>query len=109
MSSRQEQKAQARAEREAREHAAALAGKRRTQLVQLAAVLGVAVIVVAMLVLASQGSKTKPNASSGAAVAGIDYAHAMLQGIPQRGTSLGNPRAPLVLTEFADLQMPVLS
>jgi protein-disulfide isomerase len=106
MSSRQQQKAQAREEREARERAAALAGKRRTRLLQLAAVLGVAVIVVAVLVLGSQGAKTKPNASGGAAVAGVNDAHAMLQGIRQSATSLGDPRAPLVLTEFADLQCP---
>jgi protein-disulfide isomerase len=106
MSSRQQQKVQARAEREAREREAALAGRRRRQLMQLGAVVGVAVIVVAVLVLASQGSKSKPNASSGAAVAGVDDTRAMLQGVRQDGTSLGDPQAPLVLTEFADLQCP---
>jgi protein-disulfide isomerase len=106
MSSRQQQRAQARAEREARERQAAQAARRRKQLLQLGAVLGVAAIVVAVLVLASQGAKDKPNASSGAAVAGVSDARAMLRGVPQHGTSLGDPSARLVLTEFADLQCP---
>jgi protein-disulfide isomerase len=106
MSSRQEEKAKARAEREARERAQARAERRRTQLLQLGSVLGVAAIVVVVLVLVSQGSKSKPNASSGAAVAGVSDMRAMLRGIAQHGTSLGDPKAPRVLTEFADLQCP---
>jgi protein-disulfide isomerase len=106
MSSRQEQKAQARAEREARERAQARADQRRRQVLQLGAVVGLAAIVVVVLVLVSQGSKDEPNASSGATVAGVSDARAMLQGVPQSGTSLGDPKAPLVLTEFADLQCP---
>lgn len=106
MSSRQEQKARARAEREAREHAQARTEQRRKQLLQLGSVLAIAVAVVAVLVLASQRSKAKPNASSGAPVGGISDARAMLQGIAQHGTSLGDEKAPLVLTEFADLQCP---
>jgi protein-disulfide isomerase len=106
MSSRQEQKQQARAEREARERSQARAEQRRRQLLRLGCVVGLAAVVVAVLVLASQGSKDKPNASSGAAVAGAGEARAMLRGVPQHGTSLGDPKARLVLTEFADLQCP---
>ena len=106
MSSRQQQKAQARAEREAREQAAASAQQRRKRAQQLGAVLGVAAVVVVGLVLVSQGSKDAPNAATGAAVAGASEARAMLAGIPQDGTSLGDPKAPVVLTEFADLQCP---
>jgi len=101
-----DQKAQARAEREARERAQARAAQRRKQLLQLGSVVGLAAIVVAVLVLVSQGSKDEPNASSGATVAGVSDARAMLQGVPQNGTSLGSPKAPVVLTEFADLQCP---
>jgi protein-disulfide isomerase len=106
MSSRQQQKEQARAEREARERAQARAEQRRRQLLRIGSVVGLAAAVVAVLVLASQGSKDKPNASSGATVAGVDDARAMLRGVPQHGTSLGDPKAPVVLTEFADLQCP---
>jgi protein-disulfide isomerase len=106
MSSRQHQKEQARAEREARERSQARSEQRRRQLLQLGSVVGVAAVVVVVLVLASQGSKDKPNASGGATVAGVGDARAMLRGVPQHGTSLGDPKAPLVLTEFADLQCP---
>ncbi len=106
MSSRQEQKARARAEREAREREQAQAERRRRRLLQLGGVLGVAAAIVVVLVLVSQGGKEGPNASSGAAVAGVSDARAMLAGIPQQGTRLGDPKAPVVLTEFADLQCP---
>jgi len=106
MSSRQEQKAQARAEREQREHAEAVAAQRRKRLLQLGSVVGIAAVVVVVFILISQNGKDKPNASSGAAVAGASDARAMLAGIPQHGTSLGDPKAPLVVTEFADLQCP---
>jgi protein-disulfide isomerase len=104
MTTDQQRKDQARAERAARERAALRAAQRRRRLLQLGSVLAVAAIVVAGLVLLSQ--KGKPSASSGAAVAGAADARAMLRGIPQNGTSLGDPRAPVVLTEFADLQCP---
>ena len=106
MSSRRGQKAQARAEREQRAREQARADRRRRQLLQLGAVLGVAAVIVAVLVLISQGGKVAPNASSGAAVSGISDTRAMLAGIPQDGTRLGDPKAPVVLTEFADLQCP---
>lgn len=106
MSSRQEQKEQARAEREERERTQARAEQRRRQLLRIGSVVGLAAVVVVVLVLASQGSKDKPNASSGATVAGAGDSRAMLRGVPQDGTSLGDPKARLVLTEFADLQCP---
>jgi protein-disulfide isomerase len=106
MSSRQQQKEKARAERQARERADAQAQQRRRRVQQLGAVLAVAVVVVVVLVLVSQGGKDKPNASNGGAVAGASDARAMLAGIAQKGTSLGDPNAPVVMTEFADLQCP---
>jgi protein-disulfide isomerase len=106
MSSRQEQKAQARARREQREREQARTQRRRRRLLQLGSVAGVAAAVVIALALVSQGSQAEPNASAGAAVVGAADARAMLDGIAQHGTSLGDPKAPMVLTEFADLQCP---
>jgi protein-disulfide isomerase len=37
---------------------------------------------------------------------GAAAARALFAGIPQRGTELGNPGAPVTVTEFADLQCP---
>jgi protein-disulfide isomerase len=106
MSSRQEQKARARAEREARERAQARAEQRRRRLLQLGGVLAVAAAIVVVLVLVSQGGKDGKNASSGGALTGVSDVRAMLGGVPQQGTRLGDPKAPMVLTEFADLQCP---
>jgi protein-disulfide isomerase len=106
MSSRQAQKAIARAGREARERAQAQTDQRRRRRTQLGAIVAVAAVVVAVLVFVSQGSQAAPNASSGAAVVGVSDADAMLRGIAQHGTALGDPKAPLVLTEFADMQCP---
>ncbi len=106
MSDRQQRKESARAEREARERAEEQAARRRTRLLQLGSVVAIAAAVVVVLVLVSQGSKPDPNASSGASVQGVSDSRAMLGSIAQDGTSLGDPEAPLVLTEFADLQCP---
>jgi protein-disulfide isomerase len=106
MSSRKEQQEQARSERQARVRAAAQADKRRRRRLQVGAVVAAAAAVVAVLVLVSQRAKDAPNASGGAAVAGVSDARAMLRGVPQKGTRLGDPKAALVLTEFADLQCP---
>lgn len=105
MSSRQEEKARARAEREERERREASAEQRRKRLMQLGGALAVAAVVVIGLII-WLGQKQKPNASTGAAVAGISDSRAMLQGIQQHGSTLGDPTAPLVVTEFADLQCP---
>lgn len=106
MSTSKERKAQARAERQERERQTALAEQRRKRLMQLGGALAVAAVVVVALVLVSQGGKDQPNAGDGGAVVGVADATALLKGVEQRGTSLGDPKAPLVLTEFADLQCP---
>ncbi len=106
MSSREQAKAQARAEREAREQAQARAQRRRRQLSRLGAAVGVAAVVVVVLVVVSQGSKPAPKAGGAAGVAGVADVREMLAGIPQDGTALGDPKAPVVMTEFADLQCP---
>jgi protein-disulfide isomerase len=41
-----------------------------------------------------------------AAIEGAKAVDTLFAGIPEQGTSLGDPNAPVVLTEFADLQCP---
>ncbi|HET8955462.1 MAG TPA: thioredoxin domain-containing protein [Solirubrobacterales bacterium] len=79
-------------------------GDRRKQLLQLAAgavFLAVAVVLVLIVVNATSsgdGGDTK--------LEGVKEVNRSLEGIPQSGMVLGNPKASVELAEFADLQCP---
>jgi protein-disulfide isomerase len=109
---RKQRRDAARRERIERETALAAAAARRRRLIRLGAVLGAAAIVVAVLVaISTSGSGSKvasPSASATASgpVAGARESTAMLAGIPQHGPTLGDPKAPVRVVEFADLQCP---
>jgi protein-disulfide isomerase len=81
---------------------------RGKRLWQLIAALGVAAVAVVALILVSQsGAPEKPAAPQrGERAAGAAEVNRLLAGIPQQGTVLGDPRAPVTITEFADLQCP---
>jgi protein-disulfide isomerase len=72
---------------------------------RFAAVLGVALALGGILVVTSQisakgtGKADAPTVSRGAETSPF-------AGIPQRGRTLGSPRAPVTLVEYADLQCP---
>lgn len=81
--------------------------QRRMQMVAGIAV-GAAVIVVAAVVFSS-GSGTpsgqaKSDKTQKALVAQVGH---LLSGIPQSGARLGNPKAPVMITYYGDLQCPV--
>ena len=69
----------------------------------VAAAIGVAVAVVLILVSQRSGEDPAPRSGEGGLV-GVAETRATFAGIPQNGTTLGDPRAPMVLTEFVDLQ-----
>jgi protein-disulfide isomerase len=107
MASRAEQKAQARAERIETERQRAEAAQRKERLMRVAGVALVAVIViVAAIVISSGGVKAvKPfKPTSAAAKAQISRVSSLLSGIPQYGTTLGKPSAPVQVTEYGDLE-----
>jgi len=88
-----------RAARLATERASAARDQRTRRLWRLAAAAAAAAVVVAGAIAVSGGAGAKPappaTTSSG------------LAGIPERGGVLGDPEAPLTLTEYVDLQCPV--
>jgi protein-disulfide isomerase len=102
---RREAARQARMEREAVEAAAARRKRRTTQLL---AALGaaVAIVVVAIVISSGGGDKASSGAAGGGDLAGRQETVAMLDGIPQADDVLGDPKAPVTLYEFADLQCP---
>jgi protein-disulfide isomerase len=65
-----------------------------------------ALAVVAGSVAISSGAGTAANAASGGKLVGTSLSRRLFAGIPQRGTSLGRPDAPVRILEFADLQCP---
>lgn len=99
VASRVEQRQRARAEREARERAEQERARRRRRLIELGALLGAAVLAVAVLIAVSAGGAAKKTDRS-------PTSSTQFAGIAMSGASLGDPKAPLTMLEFADLQCP---
>jgi protein-disulfide isomerase len=106
LASRKEQREQARAEREAREAAERAAAQRNRRMMQLGGALVAAAVIVVVAILISSGGGSKKGGSATGDAAGSQQAAQLLNGVPQQGITLGNPKAPVTLTEFADLQCP---
>jgi protein-disulfide isomerase len=98
---KRELREQRRAERIAAEQAEAAATSRRTRLWRLLAAVGVAAVVVAVAAIASSSGGRPAAPQSSAAIA------ALFRGIPEQNGVLGDPKAPVTVTEFVDLQCPV--
>lgn len=101
MASREERKRAAREARIETERRDAAAAQRRRRLTQLGGiVLGAAAIVAILIAVSSGGgSKTQPSSAQPAST--------LLTGIPQKGLTLGNAKAPVTIVEFNDMQCPI--
>jgi protein-disulfide isomerase len=84
----------------------AAAGARSARLRLLVAAAGVAILAVVAIVAITQLTGSKP-ANGAVHLEGVGTVTKLLKGIPQRDLELGDPRAPVVVTEFADLQCPI--
>ena len=97
MSSRADQKAEARAAREAADAEAAQTARRRKRLLTFGGLLAAAAVIIVAVVLITGGGDPEPEP---------EETVAMFEGIPQDGAWLGDPDAPVVVEEYADLQCP---
>jgi protein-disulfide isomerase len=93
---------QRRAERVAAERAEAAAAVRRTRTWRLLAAAGLAVVVAGVAALVSSSGGEQPAATTPPAQAAT-----LFDGIEERNGVLGDPDAPLTMTEYVDLQCPV--
>ena len=80
------------------------AAKRKRNITIAAIVLG-ALVVVGLVIALSGGSEKKP-ATDAASLNKVAETKALFAGIPQNGKILGDPKAPVTMIEFADLQCP---
>jgi protein-disulfide isomerase len=100
--SKRELRERRRAERVAAERAEAAAAARRTRTWRLLAAAGLAAVVVGVAAIVSSSggdSDTPPTPPAQAA--------SLFDGIQERNGVLGDPKAPVTVTEYVDLQCPI--
>lgn len=93
----------------AEERARAEKAQRARRLRMLGGLVVAAIVVVVVVIAVTSGgggtSAAKPNSPSAQKAA--TTVATLLQGIPQQGTTLGNPNAPVTVTEYGDLVCPI--
>ena len=95
---KRELREQRRAHRLAAEQAAAAADTRRRRLWRLGIAAGVAAILVATVAAVSSSNDAPPPTANAASI---------VAGIPESNGVLGDPDAPVTVTEYVDLQCPI--
>jgi protein-disulfide isomerase len=104
---RKQRREQARAQRKELEEAEAASAVRRTRLTRLGVIVAVVVAaIVAILIATGSGSKGGLKHGKGAEPV-VNEVTAAVGGVPQNGNVLGDPKAPVTLQYFGDLECPV--
>jgi protein-disulfide isomerase len=108
---RKQRREQAREERKALQESERARAERRRRMGQLGGVIGAVVIIIVVIAVASSGGGTKANTNtSGGSAAHTEEVSAvtsLLNGIPQSGNVLGNPKAPVTMIYYGDLECPI--
>lgn len=108
MASRKQQKEEARQRRLEQERALVATAQRRRRMQMMGGVLVAAIAVVAVAIAISAGGsstpKIKPDSPGAHRI--FDKVQGLLAGIPQSGTTLGNPNAKVTMFYFGDLECP---
>lgn len=106
---RKQRREQAREQRKALEEEAVASAKRKARLTQLGIVVSAVVAIVVVILIATGGGGGTKKVAPHSAEASKTTAtvNALIGGIPQNGSVLGNPNAPITLQYFGDLQCPV--
>jgi len=107
MAHRLEQKAAARAKREAGERRRAASRMLRHRLELLGAMAVAVVAAIAAVIAFGGGGAAKPRAAVTASPSAVATVSRLLAGIPQSATTLGSASAPVTITEYGDLVCPV--
>src|ERR1700727_1776451 len=109
---RKQRREQAREQRKAIEEAEASGAARRKRLIQLGSVIGAVVVIVVVILVATSGGGTKKGlekkpANGGGTPKVVTEVTSLLASIPQNGNTLGDPKAPVTLQYFGDLECPI--
>ena len=108
MASRAEHKEQARTRRLADEQARLERKRRQRRLYTLGGVaLGALAVVAVAIALSSSGGGSSGLKNGNGQATLVAQVERLLGGIPQSGATLGNPKAPVTMTYYSDLQCPV--
>jgi protein-disulfide isomerase len=107
---RKQRREAAREERKALEQAQAAKESRQQRLMLLGGALAAAVVIVVVLIIVSSSGSSSSKTETGLAsnpssvTTKVDN---LIAGIPQSGTTLGNPNAPVTLDYYGDLECPI--
>ncbi|MHB1808438.1 MAG: DsbA family protein [Solirubrobacteraceae bacterium] len=110
--SRKERREEAREQRRAAEAAAASGAARRRRLTQLGGVVVAVIVVIVVIVIATGGGKGAPGevktpTSKHELSTARNEVVSLLKGVHQEGSVLGDPKAPVTVQYFGDLECPV--
>jgi protein-disulfide isomerase len=83
------------------------AAERRPTPRLLAAIVAVGAVVLAGILIGVSVAGSGGSSAAARSIAGTEETQALFQGIPQHGLTVGDPKAPVTLVEYGDLQCPI--